>query len=127
MGEVQPFRSEELRTRDSIGILTCGNVLGNDVLHSLGQGYVGTGLTAENVIQHIYCKFILILRHQHLITALLQIICRCSCSNLQRCDCISLFVCTTSSQLLIFKGNKETAGSCFTGTDAVNELQIVLL
>ena len=102
-------------------------VLRRHLLHFPGQRLLCAFVPAEQVIEHIHRKFILIVRNNHFIPALAEIVgCRADCP-LQLGYGFRLLIAAPGIPRLIFKNQEEPARHGFPGADLLHELQIVLL
>ena len=128
VGEVDAVRGEELRTGNGVDLRFQSFllILGNDPANSIRQRR--GGVAAQQMVEGIDHKLIVVFRDQHLIAALLEIIdcgagCRLQGSNGLRFLVIPFPGCPC----LIFKYHEEPARGGFPCTDPVNERQVVLL
>ena len=128
VGEVDAVRGEKLRTGNGVDLRFQSFllILGNDPANSIRQRR--SGVAAQQMVEGIDRKFIIVFRDQHLIAALLEIIdcgagCRLQGGNGLRFLVIPFPTCPC----LIFKHHEEPARGGFPCTDPVNERQVVLL
>ena len=128
VGKVDAVRGEKLRTGNGVDLRFQPFllILGNDPANSIRQRR--GGVAAQQMVEGIDRKFIIVFRDQHLIAALLEIIdcgagCRLQGGNGLRFLVIPFPACPC----LIFKYHEEPARGSFPCTDPVNERQVVLL
>ena len=128
VGEVDAVRGEKLRTGNGVDLRFQSFllILGNNPANSIRQRR--GGVAAQQMVEGIDHKLIVVFRDQHLIAALLEIIdcgagCRLQGGNGLRFLVIPFPACPC----LIFKHHEEPARGGFPCTDPVNERQVVLL
>ena len=92
-----------------------------------GQGSDRTFVPAQEVVEDINGKFILVIRGNDLVPALTQIVACCMDSSLQGSHGVAFLIFSGIAPGLMLKDKKKTAGDSFSGTDLLNELQVVLL
>ena len=127
-GEVDTVRRKEFRAGYCVNFRfqTLFPILRNDLPDTIRKRH-GT-VPAEQMVERIDGKFIIVLRNQHLVSALLEVIDRSTGGCLQRGDSFLFLVATFPAcpGLILKYHEKATCGS-FSGTDLVNEVQVVLL
>ena len=128
VGEVDAIRGEKLRTGNSVDLRFQPFllILGNDPANPIRQRR--SVVAAQQMVEGIDRKLVVVFRDQHLIAALLEIIdCGARC-RLQGGDSLRFLVIPfPACPCLIFKHHEEPARGSFPCTDPVNERQVVLL
>lgn len=105
-----------------------GKVLSHNLLCPDGERLYSTFISAEQVIEDIYGELIPVFRNDDLVTALTEVVGSSMDCTLQGIDCLAFFIRALGvAPRLIFKNQEETSGNCLTGTDLLNELEVVFL
>ena len=130
VGKVNASRSNKFPGRDMVdlGLPSICQVLCHHLFRPDREGLCGTLVPAQEVVEHIYGEFVLIIRQYHFIPALAQVIGGGMDSGLQGADGFPFLVrAPCAAPGLVFKDQEEPACDCLAGTDLLDELQIVLL
>ncbi len=92
------------------------------------EGFCGALIPAQEIIENIYGKLVFVIRQNHFIPALAEIIGCGMDGGLQRTDGLPFLVCAPCVPPgFIFKDQEEPACDRFTGTDLLDELQVIFL
>ena len=130
MGEVDAFGRGKFNCRDAVNLTLppLFEILCRNFLCPYRQGLDRTFISAQQIIENIYGKFVLIFVDNDLVAALTQVIgCRVD-STLERLDClIFLFGAPCVVPRLILKNQKEASCNRLMGADLLNKVQVVLL
>ena len=130
VGKVNACGGDELPGRDmaDLRLPPVCQVLRHHLFCPDGEGLCGALIPAQEVIEHVYGEFVLVVRQHHFIPALAQIThCRVD-GGLQGADGFPFLVrapCVAPG--LVFKDQEEPARDCLAGTDLLDELQVILL
>ena len=105
-----------------------GKVLSHNLLCTDGERLYSTFISAEQIVEDIYRKLIPVFRNDDLVTALTEVVGSSVDCTLQGIDCLAFFIRALGvAPRLIFKNQEEAPGNCLTGTDLLNELEVVFL
>ena len=127
MGKINRLWRKKFGAGNGVGVFPLRHIPGNNILHTDRQRNVRAFLPAQDVIQDIYRKFVLVFRNQHLVAALFQIVRCCAGRYLQGGYGVGFLITAAPSHRLVLKDNEKTAGGRFTGADAPHQFQIILL
>ena len=130
VGKVNACRGDKFPGRDmaNFRLPSVCQILRHHLFCPDREGLCGTFLPAQEVIKYIYGKFVLVVRQHHFISALAQVVGCGMDGGLQGTDGLPFLVrmpCVPPG--FIFKNQEESARHRFTGTDLLDELQVILL
>ena len=130
MGEVDAFGSGKFNCRDAVNLTLppLVEILRHNFLCPHRQRLDRTFISAQQIVEDIYGKFVLVFVGNDLVTALTQVIgCRVD-STLEGLDClIFLFGTPCVVPGLILEDQEEASCNRLMGADLLNKVQVVLL
>ena len=122
--EIDRGRGEKLRGGDAVCAVS-KQMSGNHLTAAGEQRRLGAGFPVEQLVQDFDSRFIFRFRLRNFVPALQQIgFCCLFCRHQGR---KSIFLCIVTAEAFILKDQEKAPGDGFLGSDAPNQLLIVLL